>query len=123
MMNNEKKYLNILGEKVYLEVGTYDNNSRLGIQLFTEDGDLWNDLTRNLSSEPILSPYQAYLCNDITQETRNSIFQSGLISYSLGKGLIGYELVEFDIDKLREYDPVGVKKYEEDMNLSKMFYL
>ena len=114
-----------MGYKYYLGVSTYRNNNRLYIGVFDrEDGfreeiDYSRDITINLSDKIIDSKNKVFLCGDLSDESKYKLIEKGIISkpieqvqYNMGK----YDLVEVNLDVLKEYDPEGV---EEFLNLNK----
>lgn len=104
-----------------LNVNYYAYGGGLAIQLY-DGADLWADLTINLTG--MLKPdiNYAFLTGDLYTTNGKKLIKKlkdkgiinesqGLIQYNMGR----YELVGFDMEKLREYDPIGVSNYLEDM--------
>lgn len=114
-----------MGYKYYLSVSIYKNNNRLYIGVFDreygfrEDADYSQDITINLSDKVIDSKNKVFLCGDLSDRFKYKLMERGIISkpikqvqYNMGK----YDLVEVNLDVLKEYDPEGV---EEFLNLNK----
>lgn len=111
-----RKPISINNEEYYFQVTTYQNNDRLAILLYDKDGDLHSDITINLSDIPICDIDEGFINGDfqtcsphILKELKSKgIIQDsfGIIPYNYGN----YEYVKFDLDKLKEYDFVGISK-------------
>ena len=111
-----KKALNFNGKKLFLEVSEYINNGNLGILAYTEE-DLYGDITINLSGFSV-DRGEGFI-NALTKDSglEKKLIREGIIKevittvkYNMGH----YDLVEFNLEKLKEYDPKGVKKYQEE---------
>ena len=103
-----------------LKIYNYDSNGRLAILLYKEDGELYSDLTINLHDMIINSTGEAYLSSDmqsLSKKIIDDLKKDGVIEKSMGfyKYNYGeYELVRFNLDKLKEYDPDGFEKFYHD---------
>lgn len=111
-----KKTLNFNGKKLFLKVSEYPNNENLGILAYTEE-DLYGDITINLSGFSV-DRGEGFI-NAITKDSglEKKMLKEGIIKevittvkYNMGH----YDLVEFDLEKLKEYDPEGVNEYIEE---------
>ena len=100
-----------------LKIYSYTNNKRIAILLYAEDGELFDDLTINLSDFMIQDESEGFINDfinssefDIVEKLKKSkvIEESfGSRNYNMGK----YEYVKFNLDKLKEYDPEGLEKF------------
>lgn len=100
-----------------LNIFTYCNNNRLALQLYTEDGELFDDLTINLSNFLIADIDEGFLNSFINSKEfdivsilkkEGTISESyGLRNYNFGQ----YEYVKFNLENLKQYDPKGFKKF------------
>lgn len=115
-MDNNKKTLNFEGEELFLEVSEYLNTGNLAILAYTKE-EFYGDITINLTGYSIDMDegFINTLTKDLGLEKR--MIQEGIIKkvitkarYNMGE----YDLVKFDIEKLKEYDSTGVKRYEEE---------
>ena len=105
--------------EIALYVASYQYGNRLYVEMFSrcEDGvDGWepfDDLTVNLPGY-YLEPDEAYICADFSEDKLNFITDYGLGEILPEKGHSGmeeYSLVKFNLEKLAEFDRVGVEKY------------
>lgn len=101
-------------ETLFLEVGAYCDNNRLAILCYTQDGELYSDVTINLPEYPIAGNKTAFINGDLNTEfvdllKNKEIIQSsyGMVPYNMGQ----YECVTFSLDKLKEYDSKGTNEY------------
>lgn len=114
---NNKKIKTPFGD-ASIQVTSYQNNDRLAIILnYNEDG--MDVVTTNLSDYFLRDIDSAFIDGDINNtingkniinilKKQDIIKESyGFYNYNLGK----YECVKFNLDKLKEYDPKGVKEY------------
>lgn len=117
----EKKISTPFGKKI-LKVYDYEYNSRLAILIYNPDGELWSDLTINLPEFFIADMDEGFINGDLNFINRKGVTMVdalkelgiikesyGLRSYNMGK----YEYVKFDLEKLKEYDPDGVKNFQD----------
>lgn len=120
------KSLNFNDEELYIEINSYSYNNRLAILCYTQD-DLFSNITINLPDESINS-YDEGFIDPINKECGlyKELIIYGIIKevikenvpYNMGK----YDLVKFDMNVLKEYDPKGYENYlnligyEEDMS-------
>lgn len=120
-MKNKK--INDKYGKIDLEVYNYTNN-RIAIILYV-DGEEWDDLTINLPEYFLRSKDEGFINGDVNSTDPENINyvtplkelgiikkSYGFVKYNLGK----YEHVKFDLEKLKEYDPIGVEKYYKVIN-------
>lgn len=105
--------------EIALYVASYHYGNGLYVEMFSrcEDGvDGWepfDDLTVNLPGY-YLEPDEAYICADFSEDKLNFIKDYGLGEILPEKGHSGmeeYRLVKFNLEKLAEFDRVGVEKY------------
>lgn len=101
--------------ELFFEIGTYTYNNRLAVLCHTED-EPFSDITINLPEihlnsidEACIDPinkdvglYQALIDEGVIKEVIKENIQ-----YNMGH----YDLVKFDMNKLKEYDPKGYEEY------------
>lgn len=116
------KKLNVEGKDYKLEIHNYIDNGRLAILIYDDNDELFSDLTINLSDMMLPEENCAFINSSITDSEIGSViydtlikeevidYDYGIYQYNLGK----YRLVSFDIEKLKEYDSKGIKKYLEE---------
>lgn len=120
------KSLNFNAEELYFEINSYSCNNRLAILCYTQD-DLFSNITINLPDESINS-YDEGFIDPINKDCGlyQELINCGIIKevikenvpYNMGK----YDLVKFNMNVLKEYDPKGYENYlsligyEEDMS-------
>lgn len=115
MDGKQRKALKFKGENLFIEVSQYRSNGRIAILSYTEE-EPYSDITINLPG----------MCLDEDEGAINSLAKScglekaliknGIIKevYGTAKYNMGtYDIVAFDIEELRKYDPEGVKNFEE----------
>ena len=120
----KNKTIKIDNEELELKIYNYVNNSRLAILLYS-NGELFSDLTINLSEYPICDIDEGFINSNLNCKNINGInyideFKKegiikesyGFIPYNLGT----YEYVSFDLDKLKEYDPEGLDKFYKELD-------
>ena len=116
-MNRNKRMIEFKNEKLFLEVGQYRNNGALSIFAFTED-DTYGDITINLPG--FFTEENEGFINAITKDSglEEKLIKEGIIKkvittvkYNMGK----YDLVLFNMDKLKEYDFNGVEEYRKNL--------
>ena len=115
MAKQTRKTLRFKGEKLFLEVAQYQSNMNLAITAYTEE-EPYGDITINL---PGMCVYEDEgFINSYTKSggLEKALIDKGIIKevqstckYNYGE----YDLVTFDLEKLKEYDPEGVEKYQE----------
>ena len=100
-----------------IKVYDYVNGNRLAIFLTDDKGD-FSDITVNLTDTIINDIDEGFINSNFDTENGRKFIDKlkeiGIISYSYGfinYNMGSYELVKFDLDKLKEYDKVGVNKY------------
>lgn len=100
-----------------IKVYDYVNGNRLAIFLTDDEGD-FSDITVNLTDMIINDIDEGFINSNFDTENGRKFIDKlkeiGIISYSYGfinYNMGSYELVKFDLDKLKEYDKVGVNKY------------
>lgn len=117
--------LNYQSEDLYLTIANYSNNGRLYMRLETLDGEMFDDITVNLTDVPDLAKDEVFLNKTIDDNLKQQLIKSGLISdmnikmlYNLGM----YSLVSVNLEKLKEYDEKAFnafEKYYNEKNLKK----
>lgn len=100
-----------------LKIYSYTDNNRLAILLYNEEGELFNDLTINLSNMFISDIDEGFIDDfinskefDIVKILKREnviVYSYGLMNYNYGR----YEYVKFNLDKLKEYDNEGYNNY------------
>ncbi|MCC8043994.1 MAG: DUF4313 domain-containing protein [Clostridiales bacterium] len=106
-------------EEVSLRVASYMNNNGLYIGLFsrTEYGlEPFGDMTVNLPVSDIvpLKSNEAYINGDMSKDLLTFIQKNKLGTVLPEVGYSGYgqyAKVAFDMDRLKEFDPVGVERH------------
>jgi hypothetical protein len=99
-----------------IEVKTYKDNGNLYVGLWAKDGDVFEpftDLTKNLGQR--LKPNEAY----VKTFDENEGFLDFILDNRLGtvlpekgrSGFCEYHKIAFDMDKLAEFNPEGVKEH------------
>ena len=108
MDNKTRKTLNFDGDKLFLEVSQYRSNMNLAIVAYTEE-EPYGDITINLPGM-WLEDNEGFI-NSYTKSggLEKALIEKGTHKYNYGE----YDLVTFDLEKLKEYDPDGVEKYEQ----------
>lgn len=101
----------------------YQNNNRIAIiSYFANDNDLFADITINLNL-PINNYDEGFINADINHKEFGIVDllkKEGIIekSYGMKKYNMGsYELVKFNLEKLKEYDYAGVEKFLDSINI------
>ena len=118
-MNNDKsrKSFKFKNQKLYISVHSYKCNDRLALLCYCDDGELYGDITVNLPN--YIVPDNS--CTFINQITKDCGMEKVLINKKIIKEVIStckynyanYDLVEFDLEELKKYDPDGLNKYLE----------
>lgn len=113
-MDEKKKILKFKDNKLSLQVTQYRNNGNLAILAYTE-GEPYGNITINLSGY-WLDEDEGFI-DALTKDSglEEKLIKEGIIkeiitkvNYNMGK----YDLVVFNIEKLKEYDPKGVEEYK-----------
>ena len=115
MENEERKKLKYKDGDLYISIYSYDVNGRMAILSEYSDGELYGDITVNLP-ELFVPDIQYGFINSFV---KNSGMEKELINKKIIKYVIGtlpynygeYDLVEFNLEELKKYDPAGLKKY------------
>lgn len=106
--------ININGEDFILHVTKYSNNGRLAIFLYNEHYEPYADVTINLPELPISEINEGFISGDLQDcvpELLKGLKDKGFIKESFGflpYNYGNYEYVKFDLDKLKEFDSIGV---------------
>ncbi len=105
--------------KYYLQVSEYSNNNRIYIGVVNENEDFVTDVTVNLPDILLENDNQIFLSGDLSDGAKYLLLNKGIISetldtrnYNMGK----YEVVNVNLDVLREYDPNGVDNFLKTKN-------
>ena len=116
----KQKIINFDGEEIYLVVSRYINE-RIGILANSISGEPYANITINLPDIPIFNYNEVFInaeCKSFGLE--NKLLEIGIIKdiikevpYNYGK----YDLVRLDLEKLKEYDPVGFEKYIDKLQI------
>lgn len=108
--------------EIALYVASYLYGNGLYIEMFSREEEYWEpfgDLTVNLPGYR-LEPDEAFICADLAEDKLNFITDYGLGEILQEKGHSGmeeYRLVKFNLEKLAEFDRVGVEKYCADYGI------
>lgn len=103
-------------EEIALYVESYMLRGGINIQMYSRKGDEWDsfgNLTVNLPGY-CLEPEEAFISADFSREKLDFIKDYGLgkvVAETEGSGMQKYSIVEFNLEKLAEFDEVGVRKY------------
>lgn len=115
-MNN--KIIEFNQGKATLQVSNYQYGNRLYVgAIMVEDNEPFGDITVNLPDFPINDNAEGFiddLINSNTFDLIPKLKELGIIKESYGKvryNYGSYEYVKFDLEKLKEYDKVGVERY------------
>lgn len=112
-MSENKKILKFKKRELFLEVSPYLNGGNLAILAYTKE-DIYGDITINLNGYSV-DKDEGFI-NSITKDSglEKKLINEGIIkevittvNHNMGK----YDFVSFDMEKLKEYDPKGTKKY------------
>lgn len=109
-------------EEIALYVESYMYGGGICVQMYhrEEKGwELFSDLTINLPGY-MLEPEEAFISADFERDKLELIKDYGLGKVLPVKGHSGmqqYSMVEFDLEKLAEFDEVGVRKYCRDQEI------
>lgn len=103
-------------QKVYLEIGAYQDNGRLYVGLVTaEDHELFMDLTVNLQRK-LNGKNQAFIDGFASYKERAAFIEaSGLarpLGYTVQSGYGKYPAYEFNEERLRELAPKEYAEFE-----------
>ena len=109
-----QKTIKFDGDKIYIKVGKYIND-RIGILANSVSGEPYGNITINLPDKTILNYNEVFIDSDCKSSgLEEKLIEIGIIKdiieevrYNYGK----YDLVIIDFEKIKEYDPVGFKKY------------
>ena len=120
------KSLNFNDEELFFKINSYLHNNRLAILCYTEN-ELFSDITINLPEESINSYDEGFIAPinkdcGLYQELINCGIIKEIIKKNVPYNMGKYDLVKFDMNVLKEYDPKGYENYlslvgyEEDMS-------
>lgn len=116
-MNKKVQTLTFKNKKLYLKVEQYGFSGNIALLAYTKN-DLYGDITTNLNGYS-LDEDEGFI-NSITKDSglEKKLMDEGIIkevittiNHNMGK----YDLVVFDFEKLKEYDPEGIQKYNEEI--------
>lgn len=115
MDEKRRKKLRFKGNNLFIQVSQYRDNGRIAILTYKKE-EPYSDVTINLPG----------MCLDEDEGAINSLAKScGLEKKLIKKGIIKevygtakynmgmYDIVAFNMEELKKYDPGGVKKFEE----------
>lgn len=103
-------------EKYYLQVGSYYNSNRLAITVCKDNDEYVEDITVNQPLVELKDDNQILLSNHISNGVKYLLLDRGIISKTLEikeYGNIKYQVVNVDLEKLKEYDMEGVESFLE----------
>lgn len=110
---------------MYLKVGSYYYTGSLALQLYDDEGNC-DDITINLNGYSV-DYDEGFISSDLLCENKKGettvdlLKKAGIIKESYGfirYNMGSYEKVRFDLDKIKEYDPEGLKEYLEMWEVS-----
>lgn len=109
-------------KKLFLEIGSYAYSNNLAIMCYTAD-DLYGDITINLPGMYLNSKDEAFI-DPINKDSGllQKLIDEGIIQkvikknvqYNMGK----YDLVKFNMNKLKEYDPKGCERFLQEIDFA-----
>ena len=117
MDEKERKTLKFKENNLSIQVTQYQSNGNLAILAYTDE-ELYGDITINLPGYSI--DEDEGIINAITKDSglEQKLIDEGIIkeiittvNYNMGK----YDFVVFDMEKLKEYDPKGMEKYQQTL--------
>lgn len=113
----KEKTLKFKENELFLRVGRYKNTGNIAILAYTEE-DLYGDITINLSGFSV-DKDEGFI-NSITKDSglEQKLIKEGIIEEvitTVNQNMGKYDMVVFNMEKLKEYDPTGVQKYNEVM--------
>lgn len=103
-------------ERYYLQVGSYYNSNRLAITVCKDNDEYVEDITVNQPLVELKDDNQILLSNHISNGVKYLLLDRGIISKTLEikeYGNIKYQVVNVDLEKLKEYDMEGVESFLE----------
>lgn len=104
-------------ERYYLQVGSYYNSNRLAITVCKDNDEYVEDITVNQPHIELKDDNQILLSNHISNGVKYLLLDRGIISKTLEIkecGNIKYQVVNVDLEKLKEYDKEGVEAFLEN---------
>lgn len=118
MDEKQRKTLKFKGKDLLIQVSQYRNNGNLAILSYMEE-EPYSNITINLPG--MLLDYDEGFIDSIAKTCglEKKLIKEGIIKevygsfqYNLGR----YDRVTFNMEKLKEYDPKGIKEYEQDLD-------
>lgn len=113
-MSEKKKTLKLKGEELFLQISQYRNNGNLAVLAYTEE-EPYGNITINLSgywldeNEGFIDPIIKHLGLEDELIKKGIIKEiKSTVKYNMGE----YDWAVFDMEKLKEYDSVGMEKYK-----------
>lgn len=106
--------------EIALEVAEYMHGNGLYIGMLCREPEGWDyfgDLTVNLTHAPLFRPNEAYISHDFSEDKIAFIEKHRLgkvLPETASSGFCIFQKVAFDMERLREFDPEGVKKFMEN---------
>lgn len=113
-MSEKKKILKFKGEELFFKISQYRDNGNLAVLAYTKE-EPYGNITINLSGywleddEGFIAP----IIKDFGLEDK--LIKKGIIKeikstvkYNMGE----YDWAVFDMEKLKEYDSVGMEEYK-----------
>lgn len=117
----EPKMLIIYNKKVLNLIAlTYQNNGRIYLGLETEDGELYADITINLSNLYNDDEKIIYINKDIEEELKNTLKKEGVISDTIQNVEYNNETYEMAFSQIKEiYNEYEKKQRSERIKRTK----
>lgn len=115
MDEKQRKTLKFKGKDLLIQVSQYRNNGNLAILSYMEE-EPYSNITINLPG--MLLDYDEGFIDSMAKTCglEKKLIKEGIIKevygsfkYNLGR----YDRVAFNMEKLKEYDPKGIKEYEQ----------
>lgn len=108
-------------EKLFLFIDEYVNNNRMYIGLINKDGELFNDITINLSDAPLRNNTQIFINSDLSFEIKKLLYKTEVFNKISEQryNMDNYDIARINKNNLKKYiDEYKIKYWEteEDRN-------
>lgn len=108
---------------VSLHIGTYESSNTLyvGMICYEDDGpEPFADMTVNINGYS-QAPNEAFINGDMGNDILAFIKENKLgkvLPYTVQSGYGRYAVVAFDLEKLKEFDPIGIDEYKREHGIA-----
>lgn len=109
-------------EQVIFQVESYAATGGIYVGLLCDNGEYYEpfaDMTVCIPGYP-LEPNEAFINGDMSRDLLNFIKENDLgkiLPYQVRSGYGKYTPVAFDLEKLQELDPEGVKRFKQEHDI------